>query len=380
MYIESQDELDSFVQRAASSSLLAIDTEFLREKTYYAKLCLLQIATDDEVVIIDPLAAIDVAALAPLLVDERIIKIFHAGHQDLELLYRNVGVLPSPVFDTQIAAALLGHTQQIGYGSLVGALCGVRIKKADSFTDWSHRPLSDSQIQYAGEDVVYLPKIYATMRRRLEEKGRLEWLRNDFAELSDPARYEVDERERFRRLKHVSSLSRCQMAAAREMAAWREAAARDRNIPRKWVLSDEQIVEACKREPRTIDDLFMVRGMRERLNVRDARTIVSRIVSAMNAPADTWPDSGNPSKSEPNVDMQVDLMMAIVRMRARENDIAIPTLASHDDLTKIARGYCEDVEILRGWRRELIGAELLDLLNGRISLSVENGAVRIDRF
>lgn len=380
MYIESQDELVSFVQRAASSSLLAIDTEFLREKTYYAKLCLLQIATDDEVVIIDPLAVSDITALAPLLVDERIVKIFHAGHQDLELLYRNVGVLPSPVFDTQIAAALLGHTQQIGYGSLVGALCGVRIKKADSFTDWSHRPLSDSQIQYAGEDVVYLPKIYATMKRRLEEKGRLEWLRNDFAELSDPSRYEVDERERFRRLKHVSSLSRCQMAAAREMAAWREAAARERNIPRKWVLSDEQIVEACKREPRTIDDLFMVRGMRERLNVRDARTIISRVVSAMNAPASTWPDSGNPSKSEPNVDMQVDLMMAIVRMRARENDIAIPTLASHDDLTKIARGYCDDVEILRGWRRELIGAELLDLLNGRIALSVENGSVRVDRF
>ncbi|MDD7368945.1 MAG: ribonuclease D [Berryella intestinalis] len=380
MYIESQDELVSFVQRAASSSLLAIDTEFLREKTYYAKLCLLQIATDDEVVIIDPLAVSDITALAPLLVDERIVKIFHAGHQDLELLYRNVGVLPSPVFDTQIAAALLGHTQQIGYGSLVGALCGVRIKKADSFTDWSHRPLSDSQIQYAGEDVVYLPKIYATMKRRLEEKGRLEWLRNDFAELSDPSRYEVDERERFRRLKHVSSLSRCQMAAAREMAAWREAAARERNIPRKWVLSDEQIVEACKREPRTIDDLFMVRGMRERLNVRDARTIISRVASAMNAPASTWPDSGNPSKSEPNVDMQVDLMMAIVRMRARENDIAIPTLASHDDLTKIARGYCDDVEILRGWRRELIGAELLDLLNGRIALSVENGSVRVDRF
>ncbi len=380
MYIESQDELVSFVQRAANSSLLAIDTEFLREKTYYAKLCLLQIATDDEVVIIDPLAVSDITALAPLLVDERIVKIFHAGHQDLELLYRNVGVLPSPVFDTQIAAALLGHTQQIGYGSLVGALCGVRIKKADSFTDWSHRPLSDSQIQYAGEDVVYLPKIYATMKRRLEEKGRLEWLRNDFAELSDPSRYEVDERERFRRLKHVSSLSRCQMAAAREMAAWREAAARERNIPRKWVLSDEQIVEACKREPRTIDDLFMVRGMRERLNVRDARTIISRVASAMNAPASTWPASGNPSKSEPNVDMQVDLMMAIVRMRARENDIAIPTLASHDDLTKIARGYCDDVEILRGWRRELIGAELLDLLNGRIALSVENGSVRVDRF
>ena len=246
MYIATQENLAAFVERARSSSVLAIDTEFLREKTYYAKLCLLQMATDDEVVIVDPFEMDDLSVMAPLLEDERIVKLFHAAGQDLEIILREVGVLPRPVFDTQIAAALLGHTQQIGYAALVHAECGVSLKKIDSFTDWSRRPLSASQRDYAADDVVYLPRLYAGMRAALEEKGRLHWLDHDFEELSDPARYEANERERFRRLKRVSQLSRRQLSAAREVAAWRELEAQRRDVPRKWVVTDEQIVAACK--------------------------------------------------------------------------------------------------------------------------------------
>ncbi len=377
MYITSQEELESFVKRAGESSLLAIDTEFLRERTYYPKLCLLQMATESEEVIIDPFTVDDLKVLNGLLTDPSIVKIFHAGYQDLEILLYDLDCLPTPIFDTQVAAALLGQTQQIGYAALVHSVCGVKLKKSDSFTDWSARPLSESQIDYAKDDVVYLPKLYRLMTEQLQEKGRLEWLAEDFAEMSRPEHYIEDERERFRRLKHVTQLNRRQMAAAREMAAWREIAARKRNVPRKWVLTDEQIVEACKREPRSIDDLFMVRGVRERLSTREAREVIELVSAALDSSPEAWPEYHSPGKSEPNVDVQVDMLMAIVRTRARENGIAIPTLASHGDLVAIARGHLSDAEVLKGWRRELVGDDLVDLLEGRTALRIVDGKPQI---
>ncbi len=377
MYIDNQETLEAFVERARASSVLAIDTEFLREKTYYARLCLLQLATDDEVAIVDPFAVNDLHVLVPLLADRGIVKLFHAGGQDLEILYREVGMLPEPIFDTQVAAALLGHTQQIGYGALVHSVCGVNLKKVDSYTDWSRRPLSDSQLEYAADDVVYLPGIYREMCAMLDARGRREWLAPDFAELSDPARYEADPRQRFRRLKRVSSLSRRQLSAAREVAAWREEEAARRDVPRKWVITDEQIVEACKREARSIDELFMVRGMREKLPTRDARTVAALLRKGLDAPQDRWPVLDRASKSEPNVDAQLDLMEAVVRLRARENGIAMQTLASRDDLARLARGYTEEVDVLRGWRRAMVGEELLDLLAGRLALSLGEEGLRV---
>ena len=378
MYIDRQETFDAFVERAMNASVLAIDTEFLRERTYYATLCLLQLNADGEVAIVDPFS-VSLKGLAQLLENRSIVKLFHAARQDIEILYREVGCMPVHVFDTQIAAALIGQTQQVGYAVLVHALCGVKLKKTDSFTDWSVRPLTDSQIRYAAEDVLYLPEMYRKMVSMLDAKGRLSWLDNDFAELESPARYLVDERERFRKLKHVSQLSRRQMAAAREVAAWREMQAQARNVPRKWVLTDEQIVEACKREPHTIDDLFMVRGMRERLTTRDARMVVELMRSALDASPDTWPEIERSAKSEPNVDVQVDLLMALVRLRAKENDIAVPTLASQDDLRKIARGHYGDVDLLRGWRREIVGEELVAFMEGKITLAISDGVVKVTR-
>lgn len=377
MYIDSQEALEAFVDRARNSSVLAIDTEFLREKTYYPKLCLLQMGTGEENVIIDPFAVDDLTVLRPLFEAESIVKLFHSGHQDIEIILYDIGCVPKPLFDTQVAAALLGQAQQIGYSSLVHSLCGVKLKKTDSFTDWSARPLSESQIEYALDDVIYLPKMYEIITERLREKGRLEWLDAEFEELSKPETYMVDERDRFRRLKHVTQLSRRQMAAAREMAAWREIEARRRNVPRKWILTDEQIVESCKREPRKIDDLFMIRGIRERLTTADARAVVELVRSALDASPEAWPELPPAGRNEPNVDVQVDMLMAIVRMRARENDVAIPTLASHSDLVAIARGHYEGVDLLKGWRRELVGAELLDFLQGKSTLAIRNGEPQV---
>ena len=377
MYIANQEDLEAFAKRAMRSSVLAIDTEFLREKTYYAKLCLLQLATDDETAIVDPFEVDDLRVLAPLLENESVVKLFHAGGQDLEILLREVGALPRPLFDTQVAAALLGHTQQIGYAALVHAECGVTLKKIDSFTDWSRRPLSESQLEYAADDVAYLPRMYERMRAQLVELGRLTWLDRDFEDLADPKRYATNERERYRRLKRVSQLSRRQLAAAREVAAWRELEAQRRDVPRKWVVTDEQIVEACKREARTIDELFMVRGMSDRLSTKDARCVVALMSSALDAPPDAWPEPDRCGKNEPNVDAELDLMCALVRLRAKQNGVAFPTLASHDDLARVARGYREGVDVLRGWRRSLVGEELLRLLEGKIALSLSNGEIKV---
>ena len=379
VYIASQEAFEAFAQRALESSVLAIDTEFLREKTYFAKLCLLQLATDDEVAIVDPFEVDDLTVLAPVLQAESVVKVLHAGGQDLEILLREVGCLPSPLFDTQVAAALLGHTQQIGYGALVSAECDVSLKKIDSFTDWSRRPLAASQLDYAADDVIYLPRIYRHMKSQLEREGRLSWLAPEFEEMSDPAHYRRDEYDRYRRLRRVGQLSRRQLACAREVAAWRERTARKRDVPRKWVLTDEQIVEACKREAQSIDELFMVRGVRDKLGTRDARAVVSLMREAIASPEETWPEPDHGGRNEPNVDAQLDLMCALVRLRAKENDVAVPTLASHDDLQQVARGYREGIDLLRGWRRAIVGEELLDLLAGRISLSLDGRDLKVRR-
>ena len=379
MFIASQETLEEFVLRAQTSTLLAIDTEFLREKTYYAKLCLLQIGTDTETVIIDPFAVKDLSVLNSLFLDQKIVKLFHAASQDLEIIYRDFGVLPIPIFDTQIAATLLGYSQQVGYASLVHSVCGVQLRKTESFTDWSRRPLSNAQLDYAADDVVYLPKLYHKMKTELIEKGRLVWLDEDFENLSHPARYEVDVYERYKKLKRVSQLSRKQLAAARELAAWREKEAQRRDIPRKWVITDEQIVEMCKREAANLDDLFMVRGLRDRLVVKDARIVVELIAKGLALPKEKWPEPNRSKKNEVNVDVELDVMMALARLRSREYDIALQTLAPHDELERLARGYRRDVSVLQGWRKTLLGDELVCLLEGGIKLHFEKGRLMVKK-
>ena len=378
MFITSQNELRAFVQRAESSSVLAIDTEFLREKTYYARLCLLQMQTDSETAIIDPFECYDLSILVPLFENKSIVKLFHAGKQDLEIIFHECGVVPHPLFDTQVAATLLGHTQQIGYGPLVSALCGVNLKKMDSFTDWSRRPLRESQIDYAADDVIYLPEMYRKMTEKLKGLNRLHWLDSDFRAMEDPSTYVIVPEERFRRLKKVNQLNAKQLAGAREMATWRELRAQKCDIPRKWVLTDEQIVEACKREAQSIDELFMVRGISDRLSIKDARELVGCLRKAFELPEEEWPQLENQCKSEVNVDAVVDLMTALVRLRARENNIAFQTLANQKELTDLARGH-SDVDLLKGWRREIVGEELLALLRGDIRLRVDGHKLIVDK-
>ncbi|MBQ6523422.1 MAG: ribonuclease D, partial [Atopobiaceae bacterium] len=235
MYISKYEDLAAFCDRAASSRILAVDTEFLREKTYFPKLCLIQIATHDESACVDPLAIDDLTPLCNLLTDQRITKIFHACTQDLEVIFYSLGVVAAPVFDTQLAAAFLGLRQQVGYGVLVEHYTGVRLPKADSLTDWSRRPLDEEQLAYAEDDVRYLPGIYDAMMTQLVAKDRLGWLRPEMDELADRSHFERIPEQAYLHLKRSSSLTRRQLAVAREVCAWRERRAAERNIPRKWL-------------------------------------------------------------------------------------------------------------------------------------------------
>lgn len=378
-YIDTKEELADFIEHASHCSVLAIDTEFIREKSYYPQLCLLQMAADDQIVVIDPIAIEDISDIRVLLENREIVKLFHAGRQDIEILFRATSVTPAPVFDTQIAAALLGHSHQVGLGSLVSSFCGVSLKKGDSFTDWSRRPLAASQLAYAADDVAYLGEIYTIMKTMLEEKGRLSWLDEDFETLSDPGSYIVDPYSRYKRLKRGNQLNRHQLSAARELAAWREIKAQERDIPRKWVLTDEQIVEACKREPKNIDELFLIRGIREHLPTKDAREVVSLMQKGYSLPEQDWPKVEQNNSNEPNVDQSIDLMLALARLRAKENGIALQTLVSQSELASVARGHLSDVPVMQGWRRAIVGGELLDLLSGRIVLGLDDNELVVTR-
>lgn len=379
LLIETDEALREFAEACMKSPYMAIDTEFLREKTYYPKTCLVQIGIEDTIAIIDPFPLSSLKPLARPLSEPGILKIFHACTQDMEIVLRETGVLPAPVFDTQIAATLLGKNQQASYALLVSQYCDIELAKKDSFTDWSRRPLSPSQVQYAADDVLYLPRIHEKMVEMLKEKGRLEWLTEAFEELSHPDKYLVDPYERYKKLKRVNQLKPRQMAAAREFAAWRELKARSRNIPRKWVVSDEQIVEACRREACTLDELFMVRGLREALRTSDAREVIACINKGLNCPKNELPALKNKARSEANVDAIVDVMSGIARKCAKENDIAPQTLASHAELTKLARGHYDECDLLKGWRKHLLGNQLLDLLAGKVSLRITDGNLEIER-
>ncbi len=379
MYITDQNQLEDFVSHALKSDLLAVDTEFIREKTYWPRLCLIQLGTEQRSVAVDPFRVHDLRPLISLFENENIVKLFHAATQDIELIYHELGVVPKPVFDTQIAASLLGDTLQIGYGALVLSECGVKLRKADSFTDWSHRPLTESQIDYALDDVMYLPKLYRSLKSKLESLGRLSWLAPDFAELSDESRYIEHPNERYKRIKRVNQLSRRQLNIARALASWRELTAMKRNIPRKRVLSDEQVVEICKREPRALDQLFMVRGVSSALSMPDSRKVLALCIKALDAPEDEWPElPRHVDKNEPSVDAQVDLLSSLVKLRAHEHGIASAVLASHADLVKIARAHYDDVDVLKGWRRTIVGEDLLALMHGDIVMGLDgNGALKV---
>lgn len=373
MQIRKQEDLEALLQRIDGCRALAIDTEFVREKTYYPLLCLVQLATDEGEYLVDPLSVNSLKPMAKILTDPRTVKIFHAGRQDRELLYRECGVAASPVFDTQTAAPLLGMPQQVGYGTAVSTMCGVKLKKADSLTDWTIRPLSGSQIQYSLEDVRYLIPMYDKMTQRLQEMGRLHWLDAEFAQMGDPNIYHSDDRELWTKVKKANSLPKKQLVHVQNIAMWRESIARKRNIPRRWVLSDELLIEICKREPRTVEDLYRIRGAHEKLTNAMANHLVKLIAQGKASDPSTWPVQKRTHRISVGADAVADVLMGILRMRAKQNDVAPQVLATHDDLMELASGVREGIDIMEGWRFEMVGRELVAFLDGNETVGIGDG-------
>jgi len=358
---------------------VAVDTEFMRERTYFARLCLIQLGTDDEQAIVDPLAFEDLSPLCDLLADPTVVKVFHAGSQDLEIFYRLCGgVATAPVFDTQIAATLAGFPTQVGYGALVKEVLGVALDKGDTYTDWSRRPLTDTQVEYALNDVRYLPEIHRRLSEELKREGRLAWLEADFSRLEDAATYEACPEEQWRRVKRISSLNRRQLALAREVAAWREIEAQRRDVPKRWILGDESIVEIARRGPATAAEVSAIRGVADKAGKGAQRGIAEAVVRGLAVPESELPSLTKRRRVQGDVDGAVDLMVAVVRIRAREHGVAMPLLASRDDLERLAGGEREASPLLEGWRRKMVGEELVRLLDGEISLRLAETSIVIE--
>lgn len=377
MYVRDDEGLRSLVASMRGTDIIAVDTEFMREKTYYARLCLIQIATDDISAIVDPFVVKDLSPLFELLRDPGITKLFHAGSQDLEILVKMMGEVPAPVFDTQVAATLAGLPTQVGYQALIKSLVGVELGKAHTFTDWARRPLSPEQIQYALDDVIYMPKAYRVLHKQLTDAGRLGWLANDFEKMADPATYESHPEEQYRRVKRASSLDRRSLAVLRELAAWREIEAQKRDVPKRWLVSDESLVEMARRAPNDINSLTGVRGLNEQVARRSAEALLAAVQRGREVPDDELPRFEKRKRLEGELDELADVMSAVVRVRAKEHGVAPTLFATRDDLERFAGGERDASPLSVGWRHTLVGADLEALLDGRVTLSIHGGRVVI---
>lgn len=380
VYIESNEKLNNFLKVALRAKFVCVDTEFMREKTYYPQLSLIQFQVEDETYLYDPFCFKSVKTLAPLFDAENVLKVFHASCQDLEILYFETDVVPHPIFDTQIAASITEGTNQPGLANLLKKSLDITIEKTEGFTDWNRRPLSESQLKYAAEDVLYLPALYKHQIKRMKELGREHWLDDEFHELCRQDRFEIDPRERFVHLKHVNKLKPKQLALARELAAWREEKAQHLNLPRKWVLTDEQITEICKRDPKSIDALFNVRGVQNALNTNEAREVIAVLKLGRSCDAENYPHLEEPNSAEGNVEDIVYLMNALVKLRATQNSVCPTIIGNNHELTDLARGHKKHSKLLKGWRKEIVGNELLDLLDGKIGITCSKGALRIQHL
>ena len=376
LYISTQEELARFCEQASTSPVLAVDTEFIRERTYYPRLCLIQLATSPEhIAAVDPFAVDDLAPVAELFQNPAITKVFHACSQDLEVIDGTMGCVPTPIFDTQLAASFLGQRIQLGYGALVEAYTGVRLAKAESLTDWSRRPLDAEQLVYAEDDVRYLPEIYARMVAELVEQDRLAWVLPEMQALLDPSHYRHEPELAYLHLKRASTLTRKQLAVAREACAWRERLAEKRDIPRKWVVSDEVIVELCRRAPSDTGRLRRIRGT-EQLSERDAEGLVRAIAKGSACPSSQQPSLMRKARPSAEQESVLDLMYAMLRIISERSGVATQLIATRDDLLSFMLGKA-DATLASGWRRQLAGEQLRGLLSGECGLTVKDGSVEI---
>jgi len=381
--VTDSQTLADLCSRLANSPYVAVDTEFMRENSYWPELCLIQIADSNEAAAIDPKApGLDMTPLLDLMVkNEDVLKVFHAGGQDLEIVHNLTGKTPFPLFDTQIAAMALGMGEQVGYSNLVESWTGVKLDKGARFTDWARRPLDKRQIDYAIGDVTHLVKIFPKLLEKLKRTGRGAWLDQEMERLGDPGNYVNEPDLAWHRVK-VPSRRPEVLGRLKALAAWREREAQGKDLPRGRIMKDETLADIASHPPREQKDLAKVRGLSQSWAGND---IGARLMGALEAATDL-PDEEMPAREDrkPGLGkdgaLVADLLKLLLKIRAKETDVAPRLIARADDLELLAAGRRNGLSILEGWRYEQFGRDALDLVEGRMGFAVQNGKLKMTRL
>ena len=361
--------------RLAQHPFVTVDTEFLRETTYFPILCVAQVASPDEAIVIDALAGgIDLQPFYDLMANEAVLKVFHAARQDIEIVWHRAGLIPHPIFDTQVAAMVLGYGDSISYDQLVQRITGDHIDKSNRFTDWTRRPLSEAQVRYAISDVTHLRDVYLKLSADLKKRGRAGWVEREMEVLTSPATYRLEPEKAWERLKTRVRRPK-ELAVLIELAAWREREAQARDVPRGRVIKDEVVGEIAIQAPTTPEKLAHLRSVPKGFErSKWGNDIIAAVERGLARDPKTLPRLERHSPA-PNGAATVELLKVLLRMTAEQNGVAAKVIATVDDLDRIAGDDEADVAALKGWRRELFGEKALALKHGRLALAVEKGRV-----
>jgi ribonuclease D len=372
--ITANHDLAEACRRLATHPFITVDTEFLRETTFWPQLCVVQIASPTEAITVDALAeGLDLSPVFALMADPKIVKVFHAARQDIEIIWNLARLIPAPLFDTQVAAMVCGFGEQVAYGELVQSVCKVTLDKSSRFTDWSRRPLSDAQVDYAIADVTYLRDIYLSLRKRLESTGRLAWLDDEMAILTSADIYEQHPERAWERFRGRARRPR-DLAVLMELAAWRETEAQSRDIPRGRVLKDDVLIEIASAAPQTADDLGNLRAFpRGMERSKMGADILAAIQRGFARDPKTLPKIERERRASNGA--TVELLKVLLRQVSEAHGVAAKMIATVEDLETLAANHHADIPALRGWRRDIFGAKAIELIHGRLALTLEKGKV-----
>ena len=376
--IADTNSLAAFCEKQKTAAFVTVDTEFVREKTYYPILCLVQVAGPDDAVVIDAMASdIDLSPLDELFKNTNVVKVLHASRQDNEIFFNLFGSVPKPIFDTQIAAMVCGFGDQVAYGTLIAKLVGVQLEKTSRFADWSRRPLTQKQLAYALSDVTHLRVAYEKLAAELETSGRAHWLESEMDILTNPDTYRMDPREAWRRIKSRTTNPKF-LSVLREVAAWREAEAQRRDIPRNRLLRDDSLLDIAAHTPKTSQALSRTRGMpRGFAEGRMADGLLDAIETGVATKPEDQPQVPKRDRLPNGLGPLTDLLKTLLKLRCEEEKVAPKLIASADDLERIAASDNADVPALSGWRREVFGEQALALKQGKLGLTAEGKRIRI---
>jgi ribonuclease D len=376
LMIENKEDLGELCEQLQGSDWLAVDTEFERTQTYFPELCLIQIANADVAAIIDPIAITNLDPFFEILYDKSITKVFHSVHQDLEIFFNLKGTVPTPIFDTQIAAPLLGFAEQIGYANLVHQLLDVELGKAFTRSDWKQRPLKKGQLEYAINDVTYLGTVYVQFIEKLEKLNRLSWLEKDFSELANPERYQPDPEHIWKKIRESKKLKGKKLAVLQKLAAWREITAREINRPRNWLMRDDAIVDIAQLLPEDLNGLMKIKGLQDRFVKKHGEALLKLVHNAMKLTPEPIVMPNQRQKLTGEQEAMVDALSVVVRLQAQIHEMNPTALASKKELQAFVQNQEESI-LQSGWRKPLIGDALAEFMSGNQSIHFINNKLSI---